>query len=73
MVPTGAAPTPERQAEQKKAVEKEQSTAQILSTVVTAGAGILGAFMGRKTFSATNINKATQAVRAAGRAAKEYS
>ena len=29
--------------------------------------------MGRKTFSATNINKATQAVRAAGRAAKEYS
>jgi len=61
------------QAEQKKAVEKEQSTAQILSTVVTAGAGILGAFMGRKTFSATNINKATQAVRAAGRAAKEYS
>jgi len=61
------------QAEQKKAVEKEQSTAQILSTVMTAGAGILGAFMGRKTFSATNINKATQAVRAAGRAAKEYS
>jgi hypothetical protein len=61
------------QAEQKKAVEKEQSTSQILSTVMTAGAGILGAFMGRKTFSATNINKATQAVRAAGRAAKEYS
>ena len=29
--------------------------------------------MGRKTFSATNINKATQSVRAAGRAAKEYS
>ena len=61
------------QAEQKKAVEKEQSTAQILSTVVTAGAGILGAFMGRKTFSATNITRATHAVRAAGRAAKEYS
>ncbi|MEO8051536.1 MAG: ATP-binding protein [Acidobacteriota bacterium] len=61
------------QAEQRKAIEKEQSTAQILNTVVTAGAGILGAFLGRKTFSATNINKASQAVRAAGRAAKEYS
>jgi membrane peptidoglycan carboxypeptidase len=60
------------QAERRQAAEKQQSTAQILTSVVTAGAGILSAFMGRKTFSATNINKATQAVRAAGRAAKEY-
>jgi hypothetical protein len=61
------------QAQQRKGVEQEQSTAQILNTVVTVGAGILGAFMGRKTLSATNINRATQSVRAAGRAAKEYS
>ena len=61
------------QAQQRKGVEQEQSTAQILNTVVTVGAGILGAFMGRKTLSATNINKAAQSVRAAGRAAKEYS
>jgi hypothetical protein len=61
------------QAQQRKGVQQEQSTAQILNTVVTVGAGILGAFMGRKTFSATNINRATQSVRAAGRAAKEYS
>jgi hypothetical protein len=61
-------------AEQRKAVEQQQSSAQILSSVMTAGAGILGALMGgRKTFSATNINRATQAVRAAGRATKEYS
>ncbi len=60
-------------AEQKKAVEQQQSSAQILNTVVTAGAGILGAFLGRKTLSVTSVNKAAQAVRAASRAAKEYS
>src|SRR5262249_48028099 len=41
------------QAEQKRAAEKQQSTAAIFSSVVTAGAGILGAFMGRKTLSVT--------------------
>ena len=61
-----------RNAEQKKEVEKQQSTSQILSSVMTAGAGILGAFLGRKTISATNITRAASAVRAAGRAAKEY-
>lgn len=60
------------QAEQRKAVEQQQSSAQILNTVITAGAGILGAFMGRKTLSVSTINKATTAVRAASRAAKEY-
>jgi hypothetical protein len=60
------------QAQQHKESEQQQSSAQILNTVAAAGAGLLGAFLGRKTFSVTNINKATQAVRAAGRAAKEY-
>ena len=35
------------------------------------GATILGAFLGRKTISATNIGKATTAIRGAGRAMKE--
>jgi hypothetical protein len=60
------------QAEQRKAVEQQQSSAQMISTAITAGAGILGALMGRKTFSATNITRAAQAVRSAGRATKEY-
>ena len=59
-------------AEKKKEVEQQQSTSQMLTSAITAGAGILGALMGRKTFSATNITRATSAVRAAGKAAKEY-
>jgi hypothetical protein len=59
-------------AEHRKAVEQEQSSSQILNTVITAGAGILGAFMGRKAMSQTTISKAAQAVRSASRAAKEY-
>jgi hypothetical protein len=61
-----------QQAELRAAAEKQQSTAAIMTSVVTAGAGLLSAFLGRKTISVTAINKATTAVRAAGRAAKEY-
>jgi len=60
------------QAEQRKAAEQEQSNAQIFNTGVTAGAGILSALMGRKTLSVSTLNKAGQAVRAAGAAAKQY-
>jgi Sec-independent protein translocase protein TatA len=35
------------------------------------GASILGAFLGRKTISATNIGRATTAIRSAGRVMKE--
>lgn len=62
-----------RKAEQRVAIEKQQSEGQILNTVITTGAGILGALMGRKTFSATNIARAGSAVRAATKATKEYS
>jgi hypothetical protein len=59
-------------AEQKQAVEKEQSTAQMLNTAVTVGAGILGALFGRKGITATDLTRAGQAVRAGGKAVKEY-
>ena len=61
-----------RKAEQRQAVEKQQSTGQMLSTVVSVGATILGAFMGRRAVSVTSITRAATAVRAAGHAAKEY-
>lgn len=60
-------------AEQRQEVEKEQSTSQMLNTAVSLGAGILGAFLGRKTISATNLTRVGQTVRAAGRAMKEHS
>jgi hypothetical protein len=60
-------------AEQRRAVEKEQSSTQMISTAVTIGAGLLGALMGRKTISATNINRMSQAARSAGRTMKEQS
>jgi hypothetical protein len=59
-------------AQQQVEVEKQQTTSQVLSAVVTAGAGILGAFLGRKAISATTITRAAQAVRTTGRAMKEY-
>jgi hypothetical protein len=60
-------------AEQKQQVEKEQASAQTLNTVMTFGAGLLGALMGRKTVSATNLGRVASTARAAGRAMKERS
>ncbi|MEP7352767.1 MAG: DUF87 domain-containing protein [Acidobacteriota bacterium] len=59
-------------AQQQLDVQKQQSTSQLLSAVVSAGAGILGALMGRKAISTTTITRAAQAVRATGKAVKEY-
>ncbi len=59
-------------AEQRQAVEKEQSNAQMMNTVISFGTGLLGAFLGRKTVSATTLTRVGTTVRAAGRAAKEY-
>ena len=42
-----------------------------MQTAVSVGSGLLSAFLGRKTFSATTISKATTAVRQAGRSWKE--
>jgi len=51
--------------------ERSQSTQQSLQTAVSIGATILGAFLGRKTISASSIGRATTAVRGAGRTMKE--
>ena len=55
------------------AVEKEQqqSSSQKLQSAMSIGASLLGAFLGRKTISAANINRAATAVRAAGRIQRE--
>src|SRR5207244_3099147 len=42
-----------------------------MQAAISVGASILGAFLGRKTVSATKIVRATTAIRGAGRAIKE--
>jgi len=42
-----------------------------MQAAISVGASILGAFLGRKTISATNIGRATTAMRGAGRVLKE--
>ncbi|MEM1180563.1 MAG: DUF87 domain-containing protein [Acidobacteriota bacterium] len=60
-----------RRAEQKLEKEQEQASAQRMQSIINVGTTILGAFMGRKTFSRTNLRKATTAARGFGRSAKE--
>jgi hypothetical protein len=51
--------------------EKQQAQSQTLSSVLSIGTSLLGAFMGRKTISATNIGRIGTAARSAGRIGKE--
>jgi hypothetical protein len=60
-----------RAAEAAVAREQAQVTQQGLQTAVSIGATILGAFLGRKSVSATTLGRATTAVRGAGRTMKE--
>jgi hypothetical protein len=60
-----------RRAEQAVEREKEQAKQTGLQTALSVGATILGAFMGRKTISATTIGKATTALGKAGRTMKD--
>ena len=60
-----------RKAQQRVDVEKTQATESKIGTAMSIGAAILGAFLGRKALSATNISKASTAVRSVGRATKE--
>ncbi len=62
-----------RKAEQRKEVEKQQASSQVVTTAVTFGTTLLGAFFGRKALSVTNLNRMTRTVRAAGRTVKERS
>jgi hypothetical protein len=60
-----------RRAEQQLQKESEQASDQKLQTVLSIGGGLLGAFLGRKTLSATNIGRAASAARSVGRVRKE--
>jgi hypothetical protein len=60
-----------RRAEQQKEKQKAESRSSQMQAAISVGASILGAFLGRKTISATNIGRATTAIRGAGRVMKE--
>ncbi len=61
----------ERRAQERIAREQSQLTQQKFQTAISIGASILGAFMGRKTVSVTNMNRAATAVRSATRIGRE--
>jgi hypothetical protein len=60
-----------RRAEQALARESEQVKHQGVQTVISIGATLLGAFLGRKTVSTSTLGRATTAARGAGRVLKE--
>ncbi len=60
-----------RKAEQKLEREQEQAKQQKLQAVISVGANLLSAFLGRKKLSATNLGRATTAARTVGRAHRE--
>ncbi len=60
-----------RRAEQAVARESEQVKQQGVQTVISIGATILGAFLGRKTVGTSTLGRATTAARGAGRVLKE--
>ena len=58
-------------AQQKMAAEKAQLSQQKIQTVLSVGATILGAFMGRKVISSTNISRVATAARSVGKISHE--
>ncbi|MDQ2869850.1 MAG: ATP-binding protein [Acidobacteriota bacterium] len=60
-----------RRAEQAVMREKEEATSSGIQTAISVGATVLGALLGRKAISATNIGRATTAARGAGRTMKQ--
>jgi len=54
-------------------VEKEKAdvAAKTADTVISFGAAVLGAFLGRRAVSATTVSKAATGIRSAGRVARE--
>lgn len=51
--------------------EKAQSSQQNLTAAINLGATLLGAFLGRKTFSSTTVSKAGTTLKSAGKILKE--
>jgi hypothetical protein len=60
-----------RRAKLAKEKQQTESRASQMQAAISVGASILGAFMGRKAISASNIGRATTAIRSAGRVLKE--
>jgi len=60
-----------RRAEQAEERQKAEAAQQKIGTIVSIGATLVGAFLGRKAMSATTISKASTAIRSAGRMSKE--
>jgi hypothetical protein len=60
-----------RRAEQMVERQQTESRSSQMQAAISVGASILGAFLGRKTISASNIGRATTAIRGAGRVIKE--
>jgi hypothetical protein len=60
-----------RRAEQMKVKQQIEARSSQVQAAIAVGASILGAFLGRKTISATNVGRAATAIRGAGRAIKE--
>lgn len=63
----------ERRAQQQVEAQKSQSTSAKIGAAVSFGAALLGAFMGKKVVSASNISKAGTAMRSVGRVTQESS
>ncbi len=60
-----------RRAEDRIAREKAQAGQQKIQAALSFGATLLGAFMGRRVMSATNIGRATSTMRSASKIGKE--
>ncbi|GJL64064.1 MAG: ATP-binding protein [Nitrospirales bacterium] len=60
-----------RRAEQAVEREAEQARQQKMQTVISFGATLLSAFLGRKTVSRSSMGRATSAIRGVGRSMKE--
>ena len=58
-------------AQKRLADQQAQASGQTLDTVVTVGTTLLGAFLGRKAVSVTNLNRARTALRSGSRTVKE--
>jgi hypothetical protein len=60
-----------QRAQKSLADQQAQASGQTLDTVVTVGTTLLGAFLGRKLASVTNMNRARTALRSGSRTVKE--
>jgi hypothetical protein len=60
-----------RRADERREREKSQLSQQKMQTAVSIGSSILGALLGRKTLSATNLNRVGSAARSATRMGHE--